>query len=399
MSDFHFSKRFQDIELGEEENELSKIKNEKLEKNITVLNLIETNPTLTGLEFPNHIYSHNFNHPSITKYEPNPKGLITARSSISEYYAHLKIKIDSESLILTSSTSEAFSYVLKLLTNPDDEILIPSPGYPLFSYLALFENVRTIEYPLVETVEGSWEYSLEKIKSLVSTKTKLIIIVSPSNPTGSMISQDEWEKILEWSYQSNIPLLIDEVFSPYIYDSNEIHLAYPTSNTAPVFVLNGISKFLALPQMKLGWIHVQGKEKFVKEALSGLELISDTYLSVNTPIQIILPELLKWTSMIQGQIKKRIQRNLNYGKELFLQNKTIVWRNGKGGWYAWIELLEPKYDSSYSLAKSLLSNHDIFVHPGEWYGFSEKRNIILLSLIVSEDQFFAGLNVLMSLLK
>jgi aspartate/methionine/tyrosine aminotransferase len=398
MKHFSFSDKFNDIGLGEEDNFLSEIRKEKRSQGIEPIDLINSNPTKVGLIFPSDIISHNIDSSTVADYEPTPSGLASARNSIAEYYQKSQISIDPLELIITSSTSESYSYLFKLLTNPNDEILIPTPGYPLFSFLTRFENLDAREYPLLEDKKGNWFYSFQEMKKHLTIKTKAVILVNPANPTGSYLSQMDWWEWMQWSKENQIPLIVDEVFSPYLF-SDEMVPSYPISKEAPIFVLNGISKLLALPQMKLGWIHVQGDPTFKKQAIAGLELLADTYLSVNTPIQRILPELLKWSPMIQNQIKNRMKRNISAAQVAFSENSNLTWKNGNAGWYGWLEILNSNYKSSEELAEQILVEGNIYLHPGEWYGFPEDRLILIFSLIVPEDQFLGGLKVLTSLLK
>lgn len=398
MKEVFFSNRFIDMGLGEEDNTLSKIKKEKESANIPVLDLVNSNPTQVGLNFPQAIVSHNLGNIENSTYTPDPKGLEESRIAISNYYLSKNIKVCKEDLLLTSSTSEAYSFLFKLLANPGDEILVPSPGYPLFSYLAKFENLEVIEYPLIENAKGEWHYSLSEVKSRVTSKTKLVILVSPANPTGSYLDSANWLDWITWCREVQIPLIVDEVFAPYFFTDFDSYF-YPMTREAPIFVLNGISKLLALPQLKLGWIHVQGKDPFKKQAIAGLELLADTYLSVNQPAQVILPEILKWASMIQNQILSRIKRNLFAASNVFLENQNLIWRTGNAGWYGWLEIKITKYTTAEEIAEHLLIEKNIYVHPGDWYGFPDKRKILVLSLILPEDQFLGGINELTSFLK
>jgi|JI8StandDraft_1071087.scaffolds.fasta_scaffold00184_6 alanine-synthesizing transaminase len=398
MKQFIFSDRFNEIGLGEEENALTKIKNQKIKEGTSVLDLINSNPTSVGLYFPSNVISHNMDEKTVSDYTPSEKGLFEARLAISDYYNKKGVYVNADDLILTSSTSESYSYLFKLLTNPGDEILIPAPGYPLFSFLTQFENIKSIEYPLEESNNGQWNYSLTNLKSSLTSKTKAVILVNPANPTGSHLSQEEWQEWIHWSSQTQIPLLVDEVFSPYFLE-DETSYVYPNSISAPIFILNGISKLLALPQMKLGWIHVNGDTQFKKKAISGLELLADTYLSVNLPIQKILPELLKWSPIIQNQIRNRIKRNLAEARANFAEDKTLTWRNGNAGWYAWLEIKADRFNSSEEVAERLLLEKNIYIHPGDWYGFDANRLILVLSLIIPEDQFLGGIKELTSFLR
>lgn len=397
MDQFKFSDRFQDLGLGEEENLLSTLRKSKEADKTNVIDLVNSNPIQAGLLFPSEVISHNLDSKTTSTYHPHPKGQVLAREAIKKFLLSKQVAIDSADLLLTASTSESYSFLLKLLTNPGDEILVPSPGYPLFNFLTAFESVNAVEYQLYEESKSNWQYSLESMKTKVTKRTKAVIIVSPANPTGSFLSKSAWAHWMQWSMETQIPLILDEVFSSYFYEESDYY--YPSSSEAPIFILNGISKLLALPQLKLGWIHVNGNSNFKEKALAGLELLSDTYLSVNEPVQLILPELLKWSPMIQNQIKNRIRRNLASAAAIFSENTNLDWISFPAGWYGLIEVNSLNFENSELLAEHILDLYNVYTHPGEWYGFKPERLILVISLIVAEDQFLSGLKVLTSFLK
>jgi len=407
MRKVSFSNKINELGLGEEENLLSQIKKEKEKNKIQIIDLTISNPTQVGLEFPSGVFSHSLEKESTSIYDPNPQGLLTARNAITKDYLSRSAEIDPKDLILTSSTSEAYSFLFKLLCNPGDEILVPAPGYPLFHFLGELENVKVKEYKLLwdESLD-SWEYSLALMEKEVGPSTKAVLLVSPSNPTGSILEKNDWQDWFLWAEQKGIPLILDEVFAAYIFEENKAQTLnhYPSTSTAPFFVLNGISKMLALPQMKLSWIHVQGDSDFKKKAISGLEIIADTFLSVNTPIQQSLNDLFPWKSMIQNRILSRVRRNLEFAKASFELNTSekeedsFRWSYGKAGWYGMLEIKNTNH-SGESFAEQILSEKNIYLHPGEWFGFPEDRTILIISLIVPENQFQIGINELASLCK
>ncbi|WP_167884285.1 pyridoxal phosphate-dependent aminotransferase [Leptospira idonii] len=386
-----FSDRIRNLGISDEENELTRIKREKETQSIPVLDLMASNPTLVGLEFPINILSHNLDKSFWSKYNPDPKGLPQTREAISSSYRTRNLEINPEDLILTASTSEAYSFIFKLLANPNDEILIPAPGYPLFPFLAELENISLKEYSLTFSPESKeWNYSLEEVKRQISSRTKLVLLVSPANPTGSVMRKEDWKEWLDWSEKTGIVLVLDEVFADYtnLFTDKSSHF-YPVTDSAPVFVLNGISKMLALPQMKLSWIHVQGNPSFKKQALSGLEIISDSFLSVNSPIQTMLPELLPWKSMVQNRILNRIKRNVMFAQERFAEISRLTWTYSDAGWYGMIQIQNSDL-SSEEWAEKILSEKNVYLHPGDWYGFPETETVLIVSLIAEEETFSAA---------
>ncbi len=403
-----FSKKINDLGLGEEENLLSKIKKEKEKNKIQIIDLTISNPTHVGLDFPSEVFSHSLEKEPFSSYDPNPKGLLTARNAIVRDYRTRGTDLNPDDLVLTSSTSEAYSFLFKLLCNPGDEILVPAPGYPLFHFLGELENVEVSEYDLLwDDSKKSWEYSLALMQKKWKPSTKAVLLVSPSNPTGSILEEKDWQDWFLWAEKKGIPLILDEVFASYIFEENKVQSLnyYPNTSKAPFFVLNGISKMLALPQMKLSWIHVQGNTDFKEKCLNGLEIIADTFLSVNTPIQLTLNDLFSWKSMIQNRILSRVRRNLEFAKTCFeswedntATEQSAYWTYGKAGWYGMVEIKNPELTDE-EFAEQILSENNIYLHPGSWFGFPEDRTVLIVSLIVPEDQFQIGIKELASLCK
>lgn len=328
---FSFSNRFQLLGDLNSENKIYQTKQNLEKSGKTILDLTNSNPTKLGLEFPPGALSHILSSLDLSQYNPIAEGLESTRSSIVSEYTNRGIQTKTSDLILTASTSEAYSYIFKLFTNPGDEVLTPNPGYPLFSFLIGLENLKEVHYPLKEDPDtGKWIYSAETIANCVSTKTKLIVLVSPANPTGSRTTASFWK---EWEELGiKIPILLDEVFVGYEF-SGEAH-QIPDAPNFPLLVCNGFSKMLALPQLKLGWILNKSPDFYRKEMQKNLGFVADTYLSVNSPVQLATPELIPWKSMIQNRIRTRIMRNFAECN-LFLEdnskikNKTIV----EAGWY------------------------------------------------------------------
>ncbi|MCW7491334.1 pyridoxal phosphate-dependent aminotransferase [Leptospira sp. 2 VSF19] len=392
---FAFSNRFSllgDINL---ENKIHRTKQDLELSGNVILDLTNSNPTKLGLEFPPNALSHIFSSLDLSQYDPIPEGLNSAREILVSEYSNRKIKTHTNDFILTSSTSEAYSYIFKLFTNPGDEVLTPNPGYPLFSFLIGFENLKEVHYPLKENTEiGQWTYSAETIANCISTKTKLIVLVSPANPTGSRTTAKFWKEWEELGIQ--IPILLDEVFVGYEF-SGEPHYI-PNSPNFPLFICNGFSKLLALPGFKLGWILNKSPEIYHLEIQKKLGFIADTYLSVNSLVQLATPELLPWKSMIQNRIRTRIMRNLSMCNLLLaenpkIKNKSIV----EAGWYFLFELDLDRRDEDLIL--EILINTKVFLHPGSWYGFSHNRCFLVISLISEEDTLRQGLEGILSYLK
>jgi aspartate/methionine/tyrosine aminotransferase len=370
------------------QNRLILKKDELQKQEFEIFDLSESNPTKCGFDYSflksEKIFSSGLN----LLYQPDPKGLLCVREKIAEYYTlrnHNSFfkEINPDNLFLTSGTSESYSHIFKLLCNPGDIILIPKPGYPLFEMLAGINYIEYKHYRL--KYNGNWKIDFDSLENVITNKVKAIIIVNPNNPTGNYLSLQELQKFSLLCSKHGISVICDEVFYDYelIPKTGIADLLNPAFDF-PVFMLNGLSKISAVPQFKLGWILVNSPARYLKKINDGLEIICDTYLSVNSIIQNSFYKVFGLREMIQEQIKRRIRNNLAKLKLIFPDSCNM-----DGGWYAIIEL-PADYDEE-KFTEELLDKEKIFVHPGYFYDF-EEGNKIVLSLIVPEDIFLIGLN-------
>jgi len=371
------------LNINFESNLLTELYNKKISSGERIFDLTLTNPTKLNFNYDKHLLKKFIDDRSYT-YNPNPNGLISTRENIIDYYRKNEHNVSLDEIFITSSTSESYSFLFKLLCNPDDEILIPQPCYPLFDYLAMLDSVSVSYYKLFYDSKLGWQTDFKVLSNLINAKTKAIVIINPNNPTGSYISKKEYEKFLDISRKNNIPLIVDEVFSDYKLeeDKNILQSVIDQKNVI-TFVLNGISKMLALPQMKLGWIVVKGQKKYTEEAVKRLEIICDTYLSVSTPIQYASDILFATKAKIQGQIIDRIKTNYNFLQGKFLLNPDIRVLKFEGGWSAILSfenLLIPEDHFIYNL----LDRYNVFIHPGFYYDFW-KENYAVISLLTEPD--------------
>lgn len=348
-----------------------------------VIDLTGSNPTTAGLPYPADIPAL-LDRPSVLRYEPTPQGSPDARRAIAAHYASMGRKIRPEDLILTASTSEAYSFLFKLLCNPGDEALIPSPTYPLFDTLAGLERVNLIRYPL--RLSTRWHADFGFLRSLISTRCKALILVNPNNPTGHLADADEIRAYLDLAREYGLALIVDEVFSDYLLGDRPF---LPILSDGPlVFTLNGFSKMLGLPQLKLGWIHVAGSREPVKAALGHLEWIADAFLSVNTPVQAAAGDLLGLRKTIQAGILARVESNLATALEMTGTARNARLLRPEAGWHAVLELAVPHGDEAVSL--DLVRRHGVYVHSGHLFGFEEGCRLVL-SLLGPEADFREGL--------
>lgn len=353
-----------------ESNAISLLLARKKAEGARILDLTESNPTRAGIVYPEAEILASFLNPAMLVYDPESAGLLEARRRIAAAF-----DLRAEDLILTSSTSEAYAWIFKLLCNPGDQVLVPQPSYPLFDYLASLENVTTVHYPL--HYHGAWSIDLTALRERITPNTRAIVVVNPNNPTGSYISEDELDALDSICREHDLALISDEVFAPYALNPQRSFTPVASACTATAFSLNGLSKLAGLPQMKLAWIQTNDPE-----AHKRLELIADTYLSVGTPVQYALPALLEARSPIQHQIRQRVAANL---KEL---RRDFHPRTIEGGWYAVLQVPQTMPEEQWVL--HLLEQHNVLVQPGYFYDFASEA-FLVLSLLTPPEVFREGL--------
>jgi aspartate/methionine/tyrosine aminotransferase len=382
-----FSDRF---DWDQSPNALSLLLGDKIRKGETVVDLTESNPTRVGLTYDVDTILVALSQPAAMEYAPDPQGLLMARQAIAKYYRERGEPIDTDSLFLTAGTSDAYSILFKLLGNPGDEVLIPRPGYPLLSYLTRLDSLRACAYPLrYDTAEG-WSIDLDVLQSLITPQTRAIVLVDPNNPTGSYVKQTEWKAIDAMSRRHDLALIVDEVF--YDYDADGAAGSVPMHLNrcdALTFTLNGFSKLMGLPQLKLGWIVVGGDSGLSSAARLRLETLLDFYLTVATPVQHAAERLLDRRHVIQRQILSRIDANSRFLKERIASTGNCRILRREGGWYAVVDILDAVSDEDRVM--HLLKHANTLVHPGFFYDFN-REGFVVVSLLPGEDTFRAGVS-------
>jgi aspartate/methionine/tyrosine aminotransferase len=342
-----------------------------------ILDLTESNPTRAGFVYPPGMLDA-FGDAEALRYNPSPGGLLRAREAVSAYYAARGREVSPGRILLTASTSEAYAYLFKLLANPGDAVLVPRPSYPLFDYLAALESVKVRHYPL--HYHGGWSIDVEAI----ANNARAVVLVNPNNPTGSYVKCRELERIAALG----TPLISDEVFSDYSFAADPQRVStLVNTETCLAFSLSGLSKIAGLPQMKLGWIVVSGREAQRREAMERLEWIADTYLSVSAPVQCAAARLLEAGEAVQRQIRERTAANLQTARQSLADSAASL-LNVEGGWY--ITLQVPRIRSEEEWALELLDRENVLVQPGFFYDF-ESEAYLVVSLLTDSGQFREGM--------
>jgi len=352
-----------------------------------ILDLSISNPTRADLHYDEEAIMQALIQPDALDYDPQPKGLLSARSAITEYYRkqHDEFDIDAESLILTTSTSEAYSYVFRLLCNPEDEILVPKPSYPLFEFLADLQDVKLVPYPLI--YDHGWQIDFPSLYKAVNHRTRGVVVVHPNNPTGSFVSRAEQAALNDFCREYKLSLIVDEVFLDYAHDG-AARQTFAANRDVLTFTLSGLSKISGLPQMKLAWVVTSGPDGEQSAALARLEIIADTYLSLNAPIQLAAPVLLDQRRTIQALLLDRLRANLEDLDRVLSKQKACERLNVEGGWYAVLRV--PATQSDEDLAIEILRKAAVLVHPGHFYDFPSDGYLVV-SLITPPEQFREGM--------
>ncbi len=354
-----------------------------------LLDLTVSNPTECGFVYDQRAILDALRNPAALQYEPAPRGLVPARQAVCQYYSGHGVAVGVDDIVLTTSTSEAYSYVFRLLCNPGDEILIPAPSYPLFDFLADIQDVKLVRYPL--SYDHGWQIDLHAIEQAITSRTRAVIVVHPNNPTGHFTKRAEVEKLNAVCATRELALIADEVFLDFIL-SAERPASFAGNPGALTFTLSGLSKICGLPQMKAAWLAASGPEELKSKALARLEVIADTYLSMNAPVQLAMPAFLSQRAAFQEQLMARVSRNLAELDRQLATQKVCARLQVEGGWYAVLRV--PAARSDEDLALSLLQGAGVYVHPGHFYDFP-RDGFLVVSLICEENELSKGLEGLL----
>lgn len=383
-----------------EENACTRALRRHRESGRPVLDLTVSNPTTCGFQYDEAAILASLRDPQALEYDPQPKGLPQARAAVVEYYRQKDpaAQLDTERLILTTGTSEAYSFLFRLLCEPGDEVLIARPSYPLFDFLASIQDVKLHPFHLL--YDHGWQIDFQDLERAIGSRTRAILVVHPNNPTGHFIGTAEAEQLNAICLQHRLALVVDEVFLDYEIDyelramagRTRRHGSFVSNRRTLTFVLSGLSKISALPQMKVGWIAVSGPDAFVGDALARLELIADTYLSLSAPLQHALPVLLGQRDTMRPQLRARIETNLRQLDDELLRQKLVSRLEVEGGWYAVLRV--PAVQPDEELAIRLLEERCVLVHPGHFYDFPD-QGYLVVSLLTPAGDFGIGIRGLL----
>ena len=372
-------------------NRLSRALTEHRAAGKPLLDLSASNPTECGFEYDQLAIQRALAAPEALRYEPNPKGLRVARQDVAAYYAGRGDEVSVDDLILTVSTSEAYSFVFRTLCNPGDEILIPAPSYPLFSFLADIQDVKLVRYPLL--YDHGWQIDFHALEQGVTSRARGVIVVNPNNPTGHFCRPEDVDRLNQICSPRGMAIIADEVFLDFSLDSRHPP-SFASNAGAMTFTMSGLSKISGLPQMKAAWLLTTGPAEMKSQALARLDVIADAFLSMNAPVQLAIPAFLDMRRAFQGQWMARVRKNLAELDRQLAAQKSCSRLRLEGGWYAVLRVPATRPDEE--LAIDLLTAKGVYVHPGHFYDFPADGYLIV-SLITPERDFAEGARLLYSM--
>jgi len=367
-----------------EEAALSLAHRERVRSGLPLADLTASNPTRCGFAYDPALLSA-LTDPQAFDYDPQPRGLLRARQAVADYYADHNARVTPEQVILTTSTSEAYSFLFRLLCDPGSEILVPQPGYPLFDYLATLDDVRLKTAPLV--YDYGWQIDPEGFRRAITPATRAIVLVHPNNPTGHFTQPWETEELAKLCRQHGLSLIVDEVFLDYSFGAAPATFAGGIEGV-PIYVVSGLSKIAALPQMKAAWIVATGPEHTA--ALDRIEVIADTFLSMNAPVQGALPAWIAGRGALQDQIRTRVAGNLAELDRQLAAVPEVTRLRADGGWYAVLRIPAMQPDDQTVLE---LLDRGAWTHPGYFFGL-DPSGWLVLSLLAPAEEFKTGATVL-----
>jgi alanine-synthesizing transaminase len=354
-------------------------------RGVPLIDLTETNPTRVHLPYPAECPSA-LASPAALGYDPMPFGLRAAREAVADELRRSGTPVDPTRVILTASTSEAYTFLFKLLCDPGDQVLVPVPSYPLFEHLTRLELVDVRPYPL--EYHGTWSVDFDRLDRALTPRTRAVLVVSPNNPTGSLLDRRDLDGLAERCADRGLALVGDEVFADYLLQPREDRARVLDQDRALTFSLGGLSKAAGLPQMKLGWMAAGGPSALVEAALARLEIICDSFLSVSTPVQLAAAALLDAGGEIRRLISERIERNLRALAGLVLEHPSCSVLRVEGGWSAVVRV--PATRPEETLVLDLLERDHVLVHPGYFFDFPHEA-FLVISLLPEPDAFTEGI--------
>ncbi|HWM92381.1 MAG TPA: pyridoxal phosphate-dependent aminotransferase [Thermoanaerobaculia bacterium] len=373
-------------------NRLTRAVEERKARGLPTIDLTETNPTRVGIPYPEEELAELLRRGAAPAYDPHPRGSVAAREALAAALSIPGDSISPDDLVLTASTSESYSYLFKLFGDPGEEVLTAAPSYPLLDSLAALEGLALSHFPLSPGRRFALRFTLrftldiERVELSLTPRTRLLAVIHPGNPTGVFLSAEEQAALIDLCASRGLPLISDEVFADYPLDEGvpRAGSTAAVAGEALTFSLGGLSKSAGLPSWKLGWIRVGGPEGIRRRAVSALEMVADSYLSVGSPVQRALPGVLELAPRIRSEILARVRGNLAILREILRGLPGTELLESMGGWSAVLRVCQPRADEE--LALEILDRAGVLVHPGYFFDFATD-DFLVLSLLPKPGRF------------
>ncbi len=370
-------------------NALTTLLEEKQRCGETVIDLTRSNPTRCGFSYLPPDALAPLSQAAARQYEPHPRGLLTARKAVAALYADSRI-LSPADVVLTASTSDAYAMLFRLLCDFGDGIAVPRPSYPLLEYLCDLADVEPMPYRL--SLDDEWSLDVASVLRCIDAGARAVILVHPNNPTGTWVRPEDLAQISRHAAREGCAIIRDEVFAPYTWsDRSDPTHGYDRETPALTFSLNGLSKWVGLPQLKLSWITLAGPASLRREALERLDVIADTFLSVNTPVQVALPDLLRLGPTAHAAIRERILRNLGAVRTA-CRNTAATLLPADAGWYAMLRLPRTKTDDEWAM--HVLQHANVLVYPGHFFDADDDA-LMVISLLPPKREITDGISALL----
>ena len=343
------------------------------------IDLTESNPTRAGFDYPPDLLAPLGGARGL-RYAPSPLGVMAAREAVAADYQRQDVSVLPGRIALTASTSDGYSMLFKLLADAGDEVIVPRPSYPLFDHLTRLDLLEARYYDL--DIHGEWSIDVSSVERAITPRTRAVLVVSPNNPTGSYVTDDELDRLAAICAPRGIAIIADEVFVDYEFEPGASRRPGRIASRRDVlsFALGGLSKSVGLPQVKLGWIAVGGPDHLADAALERLELVCDTYLAVSTPVQLAAAELLAQGAAVRSQIAARVAANYRALQAIVPTTSSCRVLKSAGGWYAVLQV--PSLESEEDLVLRLLED-GVLTHPGYFFDFP-RESFLIISLLPPE---------------
>jgi aspartate/methionine/tyrosine aminotransferase len=390
------------------QNDLSRRLDARRAAALPILDLTESNPTRCHFSEPRRLLRQALQRLAIDvraeRYVPDPRGDPSARRAIAQYHAARGGGPTSEQVLLTAGTSEAYAHLFRLLGDPGDRVLVPTPSYPLFGFLAELEGLLTTPYPIrLQPDTQEWRVDMAALEAACDVRSRAVVVVHPNNPTGGFVHDDDLSALRTLCARRGLALISDEVFAdfpleaPRTASSASLLIGSEDASAPLTFVLSGVSKSLALPQLKLAWIVAAGPESLQEQALARLEIIADTYLTVNGLGQLLLPDLLAGRARVQAEILERLRGNRAVLERALSGIPGVSLLRTDAGWYGIVRVQGAPGRAPWeedALVTELLDGQGVLVQPGWFFDLipepEEKTAHLVLSLLPEPTVFLAG---------